>query len=155
MLPHDQDLSRARTRRDQTLSIAYGRSMTLRNALSQRAGRLVLPLAFAAALGGCATTNTPAAPPVPQGIDLNGRWVISNGAQSCGATFANADATSGTVRPEGGCPANYFRARQWTYEGGNVIVRDPQAQPLGTFQPQGPNQLSGQGAQGEPLTITR
>jgi hypothetical protein len=111
---------------------------------------VLLPLLLA----GCTTDAGPTQPAQPQGIDMNGRWMLSNGVQTCGATFANADAASGTVRPEGGCPGEMFKSRQWSLENGRVVVRDHQAQPLATFSSGGLG-LQGQGNDGQPLTLTR
>jgi Protease inhibitor Inh len=146
-LRHDDAPGRLRYAAHNQWSPMVRRLMPIRLA---RLSLLLLPLVLA----GCATDMRSSQPAQPQGIDMNGRWMLSNGAQSCGVTFANADAASGTVRPEGGCPGDLFKSRQWTFENGRVIVRDHQSQPLATFASGGAG-LQGQGNDGQPLTLTR
>jgi hypothetical protein len=111
-------------------------------------------LSVGLALAGCATETAPTQAPQPQGIDMNGRWMLSNGVQTCAVTFVNADAGSGTVRPEGGCPGDLFKARQWVLENGRVQVRDHQGQPLAGFGSGGTG-FQGEAANGQALTLVR
>lgn len=62
----------------------------------------------------------PAAPKV----EMSGRWlVIAPNAPSCGMTFG-AGAQGGTIRPEGGCPGDFFTSRHWAIEGDELAIRN-------------------------------
>ena len=104
-----------------------------------------------AATGGCTSTQRfasapseqteasqppqpPPAPSPPQSppIDLGGRWRLSMGAAAgCLMTFTAVPAAAeGTIAPAGGCPANFFTSRKWTFERDRLIIRDHKGEPL-------------------------
>jgi hypothetical protein len=77
----------------------------------------------------------PAPPPQPEftppPVDMAGRWRLA--AASGGACFMTfggvagapgGPAAQGTIAPEGGCPGNFFTSRKWTFEDGELIIRD-------------------------------
>jgi hypothetical protein len=85
-----------------------------------------------------------ASPPQPEltppPVDMAGRWRLA--AASGGACFMTfggvagapgapgAAAAQGTIAPEGGCPGNFFTSRKWTFEDGELIIRDFKGQKL-------------------------
>jgi hypothetical protein len=99
-------------------------------------------LLVCATLGACATTSAPepqpaAAPPAPPPpspppIDLAGKWRLTAAAGgACFMTLGDtAGAAQGTIAPEGGCPGSFFTSRKWTFEQGNLIVRNHKGEPL-------------------------
>jgi len=76
----------------------------------------------------------PATPPPPQPppVDLAGRWRLSMvGGAACLMTFTAAPgAAEGSIAPTGGCPANFFTSRKWTYEHDMLIIRDHKGEAL-------------------------
>jgi Protease inhibitor Inh len=76
----------------------------------------------------------PAIPPPPQPppVDLAGRWRLSMvGGAACLMTFTDAPgAIEGSIAPTGGCPANFFTSRKWTYEHDMLIIRDHKGEAL-------------------------
>jgi hypothetical protein len=109
----------------------------------RHATKAVAALFVLVALGACSTTPAPAPPPVaaepppppppsPPPVDLAGRWRLT--AAAGGACFMtlgdSAGAAQGTIAPEGGCPGSFFTSRKWTFEQGNLIVRNHKGEPL-------------------------
>jgi hypothetical protein len=74
----------------------------------------------------------PATPPPPPPVDLAGRWRLSMvGGAACLMTFTDAPgAAEGSIAPTGGCPANFFTSRKWTYEHDMLIIRDHKGEAL-------------------------
>lgn len=95
------------------------------------------------------------APPV----DMSGRWTLSSTAASggCAMTFTGGAGTAGegAIRPEGGCPGNFFTSRKWTFEDGAIIMRDHKGERLGQLTLAGPGRFQGQSAAGQSITLTR
>jgi Protease inhibitor Inh len=92
---------------------------------------------FAAAPGEQAEASPPSPPPPPAPqqpppVDLGGRWRLSMAAAGgCVMTFTDArGAAEGTIAPAGGCPANFFTSRKWTFERDRLIIRDHKGEPL-------------------------
>ena len=59
----------------------------------------------------------PPAAPAPPPINLAGRWLMASpGRGQCNVMLSAtaADAASGNVAPEGGCPGKLFTSRKWT-----------------------------------------
>jgi len=95
-----------------------------------------------AALAGCANSNRtepppevaapPPPPPSPPPVDLTGRWrLTATGSGGCFMNFGHMPAAAqGTIAPEGGCPSNFFTSRKWTFEHGNLIIRDHKGESL-------------------------
>jgi len=54
------------------------------------------------------------------------------GSGACFMNFGNSpgSAIDGTIAPEGGCPAKFFTSRKWTFEHGQLIIRDHKGEPL-------------------------
>lgn len=97
----------------------------------------IIPLASAVlmlSLAGCAGSGgllpgVEQKPPAPK-VDMAGRWlVITPNAPSCGMIFS-AGADSGTIKPEGGCPGDFFTSRHWEMENSELVIRDHNSEPL-------------------------
>jgi hypothetical protein len=118
---------------------------THKEASHRRAAIAVAALLVLAALGACSTTPAPEPPPAeaappppappppsPPPVDLAGRWRLT--AAAGGACFmtlgTTAGAAQGTIAPEGGCPGSFFTSRKWTFEQGNLIIRNHKGEPL-------------------------
>jgi hypothetical protein len=76
----------------------------------------------------------PATPPLlqPPPIDLAGRWRLSMvGGTACLMAFTDTPgAAEGSIAPTGGCPANFFTSRKWTFEHDTLIIRDHKGEAL-------------------------
>ena len=115
-----------------------------------------------ALLAGCSTTNVASvgasapmrAEPAP---DMAGRWMLSGAAGSaCGVTLTGAPgAAEGAIRPEGGCPGRFFTSRKWTFEGGALVIRNHNNEPLGQLTMAAPGRFEGQATGGQPVSLTR
>jgi hypothetical protein len=71
-------------------------------------------------------------------------------------TFAAAPgAGEGTIRPEGGCPGNFFTSRKWTYEDDALILRNHNSEALGQLRPSGPAGFTGDAANGQQVSLSR
>jgi hypothetical protein len=128
---------------------------------------LALAVASASlALAGCASerVGTPApaaapgvaalsAPPEP----MAGRWLLAGaGSSQCNMTFAgSAGAGEGTIAPEGGCPANFFTSRKWTFEAGSLVIRDHTGAALAQLAQAGTGRFEGKATAGLQMTLTR
>lgn len=89
---------------------------------------LLLSLTGCAGSGGLLPGVEQKAPP-PK-LDMAGRWlVVTPNAPSCGMIFGGG-ADSGAIRPEGGCPGDFFTSRHWTMENGELVIRDHNSEPL-------------------------
>ena len=96
----------------------------------------------------------PALTPPP--TDMAGRWTLSAvGGSTCGIGLSGGQAAEGTIRPEGGCPGDFYTARRWTFEGGSLVIRDHNSTPLGNLRMASPNSFQGQSSAGQQLTLTR
>jgi hypothetical protein len=115
-------------------------------------------LVLAILLSGCAGASSPFAAPEPAARELNmtGRWILTApNAPSCGINLAAAPgAQQGAVSPEGGCPANFFTGRRWTFADGTLTITDEESQPLAQFK-FSIDHFAGQSTGGIPLTLTR
>jgi hypothetical protein len=53
------------------------------------------------------------------------------GGAACLMTFtASPGAGEGSIAPTGGCPANFFTSRKWTFEHDMLIIRDHKGEAL-------------------------
>jgi hypothetical protein len=114
--------------------------------------------AAAALLGLAACTGTlpgsvEQAPPAPK-VDMAGRWlVITPGAPSCGMIFG-AGTDSGTIKPEGGCPGDFFTSREWALANDDLTIRDHNGETLAQLH-FGGGRFEGKSAKGLQVTIAR
>jgi hypothetical protein len=122
---------------------------------------LLLALAAAALLAACtgdrvAPVAAPLAAPAPAEA-MAGRWLLAAaGSSQCTMTFGgNAGAGEGTIAPEGGCPANFFTSRKWTFEQGSLVIRDHTGAPLAQLAQTGPGRFEGKATGGLLMTLTR
>jgi hypothetical protein len=102
-----------------------------------------------------ASTPEPAQPSAPP-VNLAGLWMLSSaGHGQCRMTFGSApNAMEGTIAPQGGCPGKFYMSRKWAFEGGNLIIRDHNGQPLAQLTNEGAT-FQGQATSGEPVTLLR
>ncbi|HZD88485.1 MAG TPA: AprI/Inh family metalloprotease inhibitor [Pseudolabrys sp.] len=123
------------------------------------AGGLIITLTLA----GCAGqqsffTDTEAAAPPQQQVDMAGRWRISvPRSPACGMHFGGGPGIkAGPVQPEGGCPGKFFTARHWemTPDGQTLTLDDFQMTPLAQFERAGAR-FTGRTAGGQPVTLAR
>jgi Protease inhibitor Inh len=120
------------------------------------------------ALGACATTPAPEPPPVaaeppppppapsPPPVDLAGRWRLTAAAGgACFMTLGDtAGAAQGTIAPEGGCPGSFFTSRKWTFEQGNLIIRNHKGEQLAQLSFTG-GHFEGKDNSGGSLSLSR
>jgi hypothetical protein len=125
----------------------------------RNAGSIAGAIALGLALAACAGTlpdaeQTPAAPKV----EMSGRWLLSTpNAPSCGMSFgvgAQEDGQGGTIKPEGGCPGNFFTSRHWTLDKGDLVIRDHNDEPLAELHFVG-GRFEGKSTDGLQVTIAR
>jgi hypothetical protein len=99
----------------------------------------------------------PAEEPTAPAVSMAGRWLLTSpGRGQCVMTFGapTGNAVEGTVAPQGGCPGKFFTSRKWTFQQGELILRDHTGKPLAQFGGEGA-QLEGKATSGEPVTLTR
>ncbi len=95
----------------------------------------------------------PAAPPVA----IAGVWTFSQpGRGQCRMTFGSAapNATEGTIAPQGGCPGKFYMSRKWSFEGGSLVMRDHNGQPLAELASAGAT-FEGKATSGDAVTLLR
>jgi hypothetical protein len=143
-----------------------GMMMSLCSGLGRRATAAVLLLS--AATAACTTTpqltaspseqaepSPPPPQPQPPPIDLAGRWRLAAGSGACQVTLAAAPgAAEGTVAPAGGCPANFFTSRKWTFEHDMLIIRDHKNEALAELSFTA-GRFQGQATGGGSVTLAR
>jgi hypothetical protein len=105
-------------------------------------------------IGGSAPTGPARSEPPP---DMAGRWMLSAAAGgACSVSLTGAPgASEGAVRPEGGCPGNFFTSRKWSFEGGALILRNHNNEPLGQLTMAAPGRFEGQATSGQPVSLAR
>jgi predicted small lipoprotein YifL len=102
----------------------------------------------------------PAPPPAgAPSVNMAGKWLLSEPSRgqcvmTFGAASTAAGAAVGTIAPEGGCPGKFFTSRKWTYELGNLVMRDHNGQPLAELTETG-GHFEGKATTGEPVTLGR
>jgi hypothetical protein len=111
--------------------------------------------ALAVALAGC-TGTLPGVEPAPAApkVEMSGRWLLSTpNAPSCGMSFG-AGTQDGTIKPEGGCPGNFFTSRHWTFEQDDLVIRDHNDEPLAKLHFAG-GRFEGKSTDGMQITVAR
>jgi len=98
----------------------------------------------------------PPPPPQPPPVDMAGRWrFAATGTAACFMNFGNAPAAGqGTIKPEAGCPGNFFTSRKWTFEHGVLIIRNHKDDPLAQLTFSG-GRFEGHETGGAALTLSR
>jgi hypothetical protein len=133
-----------------------------------RSSRLVPAAISAGLLGGCVVDRlgapTPASAPAAPGVvaqsaspvPMGGRWQLASpGAGQCAMTLGGqAGASEGTIAPEGGCPGDFFTSRKWTFEGGALVIRDHNGQPLGQLK-HAAGRFDGRSVAGAEISLAR
>ena len=75
---------------------------------------------------------------------------------ACGVNLTGGPgASEGSMRPEGGCPGNFFTSRKWTFEGGALVIRNHNNEPLGQLSMTAPGRFDGQSTAGQPVSLAR
>jgi hypothetical protein len=105
--------------------------------------------------GTMATPTGPAAGAAP--VDMAGRWMLSAAAGgACGMGLTgSAGASEGTIRPEGGCPGSFFTSRKWTFEGGALVIRNHNNEPLAQLTMVSAARFDGQSTGGQQVSLAR
>jgi Protease inhibitor Inh len=86
---------------------------------------------------------------------IAGRWMLAApNAPPCGMDFAEREYGRGIVRPDGGCPASFFKSRKWLFERNALTVLDDNDAVLGQLTLEG-GQFQGKAMNGTPLSLTR
>ncbi|MBX6425230.1 MAG: AprI/Inh family metalloprotease inhibitor [Variibacter sp.] len=123
---------------------------------------LALAVAFASLVAGCGggVLETEPAPPTaaasPAPADMAGRWALTATGATCAVNLAGgASPNEGAVRPEGGCPGNFYTTRKWTFENGALILRDHNGQPLAELRQIGPGRFEGQSTDARHVSLVR
>jgi hypothetical protein len=94
--------------------------------------------------------------PSPAPTDMTGRWMLSaSGGGACGMNLAGGAAAEGTIRPEGGCPGNFFTSRKWTFEDGALVLRNHNGESLGQLKMASAGRFEGQSATGQQVSLAR
>jgi Protease inhibitor Inh len=131
-----------------------------------RAARVAAAAAAVALLAGCSTNLGPSGGPAPAAApvraeppppDMAGRWMLSAAAGSaCRVNLVGAPgASEGAIRPEGGCPGDFFTSRKWTFEDGTLVIRNHNNEPLGRLTMAAPGRFEGQSTGGQPVSLAR
>ncbi len=124
----------------------------------------MLAAAALTALTGCASDRAglggsspqPQPQPATAPTDMAGRWTLTAvGGSACSMGFSGGPTAEGTIRPEGGCPGDFYTSRHWTFEQGTLVIRDHNRTPLGQLRMASPQGFEGQSAAGQMLTLTR
>jgi hypothetical protein len=114
-------------------------------------------VALAFALADCAGTlpGTEDKPPAPK-IEMAGRWLLLGAnAPSCGMSFGiAADGQSGSIKPEGGCPGDFFTSRHWTFEQDELVIANHNSEPLAQLRFVG-GRFEGKSTGGMQVTLAR
>jgi hypothetical protein len=114
---------------------------------------------LASMLAGCAGDpfgDTEPTTPSALTADMAGRWILAApNAPTCGLNFGGAPgAQQGSVRPEGGCPGNFFTSRHWRLDQAMLAIDDDENQPLAQFSFAG-GRFEGQTTAGMAVTLSR
>jgi len=109
-------------------------------------------------LAACASEQGPTPPtPLPQN-DMTGRWMLAApNAPACGMEFDGTPGQqSGTIRPEGGCPGNFFMSKRWTFTQDTLTltIADEDNQPLAQLA-LGDGRFTGKSTAGLPVSLSR
>jgi hypothetical protein len=74
---------------------------------------------------------------------------------ACLVTFAAIrDAGEGSIAPAGGCPANFFTSRKWTFEHDKLIIRDHKGEALAELSLED-GRFQGQATVGGTISLAR
>ncbi len=80
--------------------------------------------------------------------------LVAPNAPACGLDFTEGDGSKGIVRPDGGCPAAFYKSRRWIYEQNALTIKDADDELLGQLTLEG-GQFQGKAANGTPISLTR
>jgi hypothetical protein len=121
--------------------------------LMQTAGAVALALALADCAGGLPGMEEK--PPAPK-VEMAGRWLLLGpNAPSCGMLFvAAADGQSGSIKPEGGCPGDFFTSRHWSFEQDELVIANHNSEPLAQLRFVG-GRFEGKSTGGMQVTLAR
>ena len=87
---------------------------------------------------------------------MAGRWTLSAaGGGACAMNFVAGQGAEGAIRPEGGCPGNFFTSRKWVFEPDGLVIRDHTGKALAQLAVVSPSRLDGQATGGQPVMLGR
>jgi Protease inhibitor Inh len=121
----------------------------------ESARRIAGGLVMTVMLGACASEGP--TPPAPlQQFVMIGRWMLSApNAPACGMEFEGEPGQQqGAIRPDGGCPGNFFMSRHWTFAQDMLTIADQDNAPLAQLKLTG-DRFAGQSTAGVPVTLAR
>jgi len=127
--------------------------MTRGDWVTRIAGTSVIALVLAACSGTLPGVEDKALAPK---IEMSGRWLLAaTNAPACGMSFTvAAGGQSGDIRPEGGCPGDFFTSRQWTFAGDELVINNHNGQPLAQLHFVG-GRFEGKSSSGLQVTLAR
>jgi Protease inhibitor Inh len=110
------------------------------------AGGVVMALMLAACAGA----------PLPAQNSMSGHWKLSApNAPFCDMNFeGEPGADQGAILPDGGCPGEMFKSRNWVLAQNALTIGDDQNHPLATLKLTG-SRFEGTSASGMPVALTR
>jgi hypothetical protein len=122
------------------------------------APRIAEGIVMALMLAACASNEGPTPPtPLPQTY-MTGRWMLAApNAPACGMEFEGVPGQpEGSIRPEGGCPGNFFMSRHWTFTQDTLTltIADDNNQPLAQLT-LADGRFAGKSTAGTPVTLAR
>jgi hypothetical protein len=117
--------------------------------------RIAWSLVMTLLLGACASEGPTPPAPSPQ-FAMPGRWMLSApNAPPCGMEFEGEPGQpEGAIRPDGGCPGNFFMSRHWTFAQDTLTITDDNNEPLAALK-LAEGGFAGQSTTGLPVTLAR
>jgi hypothetical protein len=114
---------------------------------------LLVLTACAGHVGGGPPASSPRAAVASQ--DMTGRWTFSAVSGGTCAMNFSSQGPAGTIRPEGGCPGEMYKSRQFVFDENGLVIRDHTAAPLAQMRSTSANSFEGQMGAGQGVTLSR
>ncbi|MBV8792525.1 MAG: AprI/Inh family metalloprotease inhibitor, partial [Pseudolabrys sp.] len=104
-------------------------------------------------LAGCASGGFPGSANDAPKWTIGGRWILAApNAPPCGMEFSEGDSGKGSVKPDGGCPASFYRSRRWIFDQSTLTVLDDTGAAIGQLTLDG-GQFQGKAFTGTPISL--
>ena len=134
--------------------------MTMFWPLARNLALLTTALVVAGCTGNPFGEKRPATPAVAvtavPTVNMAGRWrLVSANGGACGMTLTAPAAAEGAIRPEGGCPANFFTSRRWVFEQGSLVIQDHNRKTLLAMKQNAAGRFEGTLPSGEVIWLER